>query len=146
MLCLINKLIGLLVWMRVVSLPAVLEAPLESADLPSRTWKLAHAMSRCTHVFVRTHIVYTLLYKHAHKHTHIHTHTYAVHLLTQSHSIQSLLTHRRSQNWLRFQGVPRANSNHTEGNRKFLFAYCPNNNPKAVWDEVTSQPHPKSIE
>lgn len=70
--------------------------------------------------------------------------TFTLHLLTQSqsHSIQSLLTHRSSQDWLRFQGVLWANSNHTEGNRILLFAYCPNNNPKAGtqgWSHITAQ-------
>ncbi len=118
--------------MCVVSLPCCPQGPQKWAQFTSRTWKLAHAHSHYMHMW--TYIVYTLLI-HAHKHTHMSTskYTLTLHLLTQSqsHSIQSLLTHQSSQDWLRFQGVLLANSNHNEGDRILLFAYCPNSNPKA---------------
>lgn len=68
---------------------------------------------------------------------HTSKYTFRLHLLTQfeSHSIHSLLTHQSSQDWLRFQGVLRANSNHIEGNRILLFAYCPSSNPNAGTQE-----------
>lgn len=98
-----------------------------------------------THALMCAYVLYTLLYTHRHKHTHTRTskYTLTLHLLTQSqsHSIQSLLTHQDSQDWLRFQGVLWANSNHIEGNRILLFAYCPNNNPKAGtqgWRHISS--------
>lgn len=131
MLCLINKLIGLLVWMCVVSLPCCPQGPSERAQFHSRTWKIAHAYSHCILIRSCARTKYTPCYIHINTLTC--TQTWLLHLLTQprSHSIQSLLTHESSQDCLRFQSVLWANSNHIEGNRILLFAYCTNSHPKA---------------
>lgn len=139
MLCLINKLIGLLVWMCVVSLPLCPQGLSERAQFTSRSWKIAHTFSWA-------HISYTQ-YKDTHISFHAHKQIYFQAALADpvSVSFNSVFPHSLELpglDWLRFQGVLWANGNHTEGNRIVFFAYCPSSNPRAGtqgWSHITAQ-------